>query len=41
MAAEYTLVMLAGALPIPLYGLRAPRMGFGPFTTRLVFAVYA
>ncbi|MFE2837940.1 MFS transporter [Streptomyces mirabilis] len=33
--------MLGGTLPIPLYALRAPRMGFGPFTTTLVFAVYA
>src|SRR5690348_627291 len=40
-AAVYTLVMLGGALPIPLYALRAPRMGFGPFTTTLVFAVCA
>ncbi|MET7898466.1 MFS transporter [Streptomyces mirabilis] len=40
-AAAYTLVMLGGTLPIPLYALWAPRMGFGPFTTTLVFAVYA
>lgn len=40
-AAVYTLVMLGGTLPIPLYALWAPRMGFGPFTTTLVFAVYA
>ncbi|MCT9113255.1 MFS transporter [Streptomyces mirabilis] len=33
--------MLGGTLPIPLYALWAPRMGFGPFTTTLVFAVYA
>ncbi|MGW4993260.1 MFS transporter [Streptomyces mirabilis] len=41
MASVYTLHMLGGTLPIPLYALRAPRMGFGPFTTTLVFAVYA
>ncbi|MFF2131795.1 hypothetical protein ACFVW1_41875 [Streptomyces olivochromogenes] len=41
MAAVYTLVMLGGTLPIPLYALRAPRMGFGPFATTLIFAVYA
>jgi MFS family permease len=40
-AAVYTLVMLGGTLPIPLYALWAPRMGFVPFTTTLVFAVYA
>ncbi|WP_275561243.1 MFS transporter [Streptomyces sp. 5-6(2022)] len=40
-AAVYTLVMLGGTLPIPLYVFWAPRMGFGPFTTTLVFAVYA
>ncbi|MFD4232619.1 MFS transporter [Streptomyces sp. NPDC058545] len=40
-AAVYTLVMLGGTLPIPLYALWAPQMGFGPFTTTLVFAVYA
>lgn len=40
-AAVYTLVMLGGTLPIPLYALWAPRMGFGPFTTTLIFAVYA
>ncbi|KOG87283.1 MFS transporter [Streptomyces varsoviensis] len=33
--------MLGGTLPIPLYAFWAPRMGFGPFTTTLVFAVYA
>ncbi|GAA2428042.1 hypothetical protein GCM10010191_46260 [Actinomadura vinacea] len=40
-AAVYTLVMLGGTLPIPLYALWAPQMGFGPFTTTLIFAVYA
>ncbi|MEU1666304.1 MFS transporter [Streptomyces sparsogenes] len=39
-AAVYTVVMLGGTLPIPLYVLWAPQMGFGPFTTTLVFAVY-
>ncbi|WP_309142710.1 MFS transporter [Streptomyces javensis] len=41
MAAVYTVVMLGGTLPIPLYVFWAPQMGFGPFTTTLVFAVYA
>ncbi|MFF1746363.1 MFS transporter [Streptomyces mirabilis] len=40
-AAVYTLVMLGGTLPIPLYALWVPQMGFGPFTTTLIFAVYA
>ncbi|WP_406470720.1 MFS transporter [Streptomyces hirsutus] len=40
-AAVYMLVMLGGTLPIPLYAFWAPQMGFGPFTTTLVFAVYA
>ncbi|GAA1146103.1 MFS transporter [Streptomyces javensis] len=40
-AAVYTVVMLGGTLPIPLYVFWAPQMGFGPFTTTLVFAVYA
>jgi MFS family permease len=40
-AAVYTLVMLGSTLPVPLYVLWAPEMGFGPFTTTLVFAVYA
>ncbi|MGW0819355.1 MFS transporter [Streptomyces viridiviolaceus] len=40
-AAVYTLVMMGSTVPIPLYVLWAPKMGFGPFTTTLVFAVYA
>ncbi|MFI6933384.1 MFS transporter [Streptomyces sp. NPDC050287] len=40
-AAVHLLVMLGGTLPIPLYAFWAPQMGFGPFTTTLVFAVYA
>ncbi|MER6679914.1 hypothetical protein [Streptomyces olivaceoviridis] len=40
-AAVYALVVLGGTLPIPLYAFRALRMGFGPFTTTPVFAVYA
>ncbi|WP_234315483.1 MULTISPECIES: MFS transporter [unclassified Streptomyces] len=40
-AAVYMLVMLGGTLPVPLYAFWAPQMGFGPFTTTLVFAVYA
>ncbi|MER5276736.1 MFS transporter [Streptomyces sp. NPDC002809] len=37
----YALVMLGGTLPVPLYVFWAPQMGFGPFTTTLVFATYA
>ncbi|ALO99955.1 hypothetical protein SHL15_9037 [Streptomyces hygroscopicus subsp. limoneus] len=40
-AAVYPLAVLGGTLPIPLYAFRAPRMGFGPFTTTPVFAAYA
>ncbi|MEU6405662.1 MFS transporter [Streptomyces sp. NPDC046985] len=40
-AAVYVLAMLGGTLPVPLYLLWAPRMGFGPLTTTLIFAVYA
>ncbi|MTD54473.1 MFS transporter [Amycolatopsis pithecellobii] len=40
-AAVYLLAMLGGTLPVPLYVLWAPAMGFGPFTTTLIFAVYA
>ncbi|MFD7721293.1 MFS transporter [Streptomyces sp. NPDC059814] len=40
-AAVYALVMLGGTLPVPLYVFWAPQMGFGPFTTTLVFATYA
>lgn len=39
--AVYVLAMLGGTLPVPLYGFWAPRMGFGPFTTTLIFAIYA
>ncbi|WIX98478.1 MFS transporter [Amycolatopsis mongoliensis] len=40
-AAVYVLAMLGGTLPVPLYVLWAPRMGFGPFTTTAIFAIYA
>ncbi|MFE9355192.1 hypothetical protein ACFYPB_13575 [Streptomyces olivaceoviridis] len=40
-AAVYALVVLGGTLPIPLYALRAPWMGFGPFTATPVLAAYA
>ncbi|MFD0487552.1 hypothetical protein ACFQ0O_11565 [Saccharopolyspora spinosporotrichia] len=40
-AAVYVLAMLGGTLPVPLYVFWAPRMGFGPFTTTLIFAIYA
>ncbi|MFD6281326.1 MFS transporter [Streptomyces sp. NPDC060209] len=40
-AVVYGLVMLGGTLPVPLYAFWAPRMGFGPFTTTLIFATYA
>jgi MFS family permease len=33
--------MAGGTLPIPLYVFWAPQMGFGPFTTTLIFATYA
>lgn len=40
-ASVYTLAMAGGTLPIPLYPFWAPQMGFGPFTTTLIFAIYA
>ena len=40
-AGIYALTMLGGTLPIPLYVLWAPRMGFGAFSTTLIFATYA
>ncbi|MGE0215935.1 MFS transporter [Mycolicibacterium sp.] len=40
-AAVYLLAMLGGALPMPLYVFWSHDMGFGPFTTTLIFAVYA
>ena len=40
-AVVYLLAMLGGTLPVPLYVFWAPRMGFGPFTTTLVFATYS
>src|ERR1700733_14477594 len=33
-------VMLGGTLPIPLYVLYEPKMGFGPLGVTVVFAVY-
>ena len=40
-ASVYTLAMAGGTLPVPLYPFWAPQMGFGPFTTTLIFAIYA
>ncbi len=40
-AGVYTLVMLGGTVPVPLYSFWAPEFRFGPFTTTLIFAVYA
>jgi MFS family permease len=36
----YAMLMLGGTLPIPLYTLWAPKLGFGPLTTTLIFAAY-
>jgi MFS family permease len=36
----FAALMLGGTLPIPLYTLWAPRLGFGPLTTTLIFAAY-
>lgn len=41
LASVYALVMLGGTVPVPLYAFWAPKFGFGPFTTTLIFAVYA
>lgn len=39
--AIFTLVMLGGALPSPLYVLWAQELGFGAITTTILFAAYA
>ena len=39
-AAVLVAVMLGGTLPIPLYVLYEPKMGFGPLGITVVFAVY-
>ena len=39
-AAVLVAVMLGGTLPIPLYTLYEPKMGFGPLGITVVFAVY-
>lgn len=39
-AAVLIIVMLGGTLPIPLYVLYEPKMGFGPLGITVVFAVY-
>jgi MFS family permease len=39
-AAILVAVMLGGTLPIPLYVLYEPKMGFGPLGITVVFAVY-
>lgn len=36
----FAVLMLGGTLPIPLYTLWAPKFGFGPMTTTLIFAAY-
>lgn len=36
----FAALMLGGTLPIPLYTLWAPKLGFGPLTTTLIFAAY-
>ena len=36
----FAVVMLGGALPIPLYTLWAPRFAFGPLTTTVIFVAY-
>ena len=35
-----TVIMLGGTLPVPLYVLWEPKMGFGPLGVTVVFAVY-
>ncbi|MEU5711713.1 MFS transporter [Streptomyces flaveolus] len=40
MAGVLAAMMLGGTLPIPLYVLWASRIGFGPLTVTVVFAVY-
>jgi MFS family permease len=37
----YAVLMLGGTLPIPLYTMWAPKLGFGALTTTLIFAAYA
>jgi MFS family permease len=36
----FATLMLGGTLPIPLYTLWAPKLGFGALTTTLIFAAY-
>src|ERR1700685_4228616 len=36
----FAALMLGGTLPIPLYTLWGPKLGFGPLTTTLIFAAY-
>jgi MFS family permease len=36
----FAALMLGGTLPIPLYTLWAPKLGFGALTTTLIFAAY-
>jgi MFS family permease len=36
----FAALMLGGTLPVPLYTLWAPKLGFGPLTTTLIFAAY-
>lgn len=36
----FAVIMLGGALPIPLYAIWAPQLGFGPLTTTVIFIAY-
>jgi MFS family permease len=36
----FSVIMLGGALPIPLYSIWAPQLGFGPLTTTVIFVAY-
>jgi len=41
LGAVFAMLMLGGTLPVPLYTLWAPKLGFGALTTTLIFAAYA
>jgi predicted MFS family arabinose efflux permease len=38
--AVFAVLMLGGAIPIPLYSIWAPRLGFGSLTTTVIFVAY-
>jgi MFS family permease len=40
LGAVFAALMLGGTLPVPLYALWAPKLGFGALTTTLIFAAY-